>query len=255
MTRLLNGVVKVSQRLIRFALATLLWAHTVFLFQIPSYKVDQLARTIHLSVAELLLFGLLIAFSYLAGTSFWSAVGNLVYIYCFPFVILFYLSKWFLKCFLAVGRWVNRDYLAVPAEAQQFEEAAPGMGIALVPSTAPAQPVETKSSARVWSFVLRPLRRFTLLWCILLVSATHRAICWLALIIVIIHRGVLGLIRIPVLLQTFATPLERAIRQNVNQWVAKLAQVSEDTPASPDMRVLLQTLRFFETGIRAIKNW
>lgn len=190
MTRLLNGVVKVSQRLIRFALATLLWAHTVFLFQIPSYKVDQLARTIHLSVAELLLFGLLIAFSYLAGTSFWSAVGNLVYIYCFPFVILFYLSKWFLKCFLAVGRWVNRDYLAVPAEAQQFEEAAPGMGIALVPSTAPAQPVETKSSARVWSFVLRPLRRFTLLWCILLVSATHRAICWLALIIVIIHGAI-----------------------------------------------------------------
>jgi hypothetical protein len=76
-------------KITRFSLSLLLWAHALFAINIHSSLVWRVAHAIHLTAAEFVLLSLTILFSYLASTGFWPAVGNLLYIY---FSHLYYFS-------------------------------------------------------------------------------------------------------------------------------------------------------------------
>ena len=213
-----------------------------------------IADAIHVTAVELALLSLLILFSYLASTGFWPAVGNFLYIYFFPFVLLFYVAKWLVNLLIVVGRWIN---------PQTGNTAPPGdrrpkvVTILQLPGSQTVKRVDTISDkSTVWHVLIRPVSRFTVLWCFLLLVATHKAIIWAALIVVLIHIGrfVVRLARMFLGTNTFFETLEEGVQKTADDWLAKLALVTRESHPTPELRVLWQTVRNFELGVLALKN-
>jgi len=86
--------INVASNLIRFCLAVFLWSHAFFLLNIQSRIAEYIRGRVHVTTAEAILFVLLLTFSFVAGSGFGQTFVNLVYIYFFPFVLLFYAVYW-----------------------------------------------------------------------------------------------------------------------------------------------------------------
>ena len=244
-------------RTTRFLLATLLWGHAFFLVNVRSQLLFGVAQRLHLTSLEFVFLGLVILFSYLAGTGFWSGVGNFAYIYFFPFVIIFYLAKLIAKSLLIIGRWLNPSppQELLDMQDQQVSMTPLGIDSGIAERRAGNGP-GNGDRPRFWTFLLRPFRRFTILWCLLLMVATHAQVIGVALIVVLIHitRTVVRLVRVSFFSKTFFSELERMIAKNVDDTLVKLRAVTEDAPASPELRVLWQSVHNFEVGVRALGN-
>src|SRR5260370_26458620 len=87
-----------------FLLAVFLWLHALFLLDIQSTLVTKCTKLLQLTSSEVVLFGLLVIFTFLTSSGFWKTLRSLAYIYFFPFVLLAYAFYW---CFLAL-RAINR---------------------------------------------------------------------------------------------------------------------------------------------------
>jgi hypothetical protein len=250
----MKAIGKTINKATRFALSLLLWAHAVFAINIQSPTVLRIAQVLHLTVAEFVLLSLTIVFSYLASTGFWSAVGNLLYIYFFPFVLLFYAAKWALKLLLVIGRWLNPKTDGVILADKQRPALLVGLRL---PGPQKITTVDAIQDQSVRLHLLfRPVRRFTLLWCLLLLLATHTAVIWVALMVILIHiaRFFVRLVRVFLGSRTFFERLEEGIQRVADDWLAKIAHVTSDSPPTPELRALWQSIRNFELGILALKD-
>jgi hypothetical protein len=242
-------------RITRFALSVLLWAHALFAINIYSQLIWRIAKAVDLTAIEFLLLVLLVVFSYLASTGFWAAIGNLLYIYFFPFVLIFYIAKWTIKLLPAINRWLNpQSNTALQAHDRNWNLVVTTLRL---PGSIPTRRIATiDEKSRVWPLLFRPLVRFTVLWCFLVLVATHKPILWVVLSIVLIHiaRLVFRLIRFALISTRGLRSLEENIQRNVDEWLAKLAFVTTESPPTQDLRNLWQMLRNFELGVRALKN-
>src|ERR1035437_1221418 len=250
----MKALVATLNRVTRFSLSVLLWAHALFDINIQRRLIWPIAHTLHVTAVEFVLLSLLILFSYLASTGFWPAVGNFLYIYFFPFVLLFYVAKWLIKLLLVVGRWLNPQAGPTTSSGEPRPKVAT---ILRLPGSQTVGRVDTISdTSKLWHLLVRPVSRFTVLWCLLLLVATHIAIIWVALVVTLIHIGrfVVRLVRISLGSQTFFATLEEGVQKTADDWLAKLALVTRESPPTPDLRVLWQTVRNFELGVLALKN-
>lgn len=244
----------ILNKLTRFSLAVLLWAHALFAIDIHSRFVWRIAQTIHLTAVELVLLGLLVLFSYLASTGFWSAVGNFLFIYFFPFVLLFYGAKWIVKLLVVVGVWLKPQAGIAGSSGEQQPRVAKPLQL---PGSQVVGKVDTISDkSTFWRLLVRPVSRFTILWCFLLLVATHRAIIWVALIVTLLHifRFIVRLARISLGSGTLFERLEEGVQKVADDWLAKLAHVTRESAPTPDLRALWQNVRNFELGVLALKN-
>jgi hypothetical protein len=66
-----------------FFLALFLWLHAIFFLTVPSSVTARSIRLLRLTSSELVLFGLLLVFSFLTASGFWKTFRSLVYIYFF----------------------------------------------------------------------------------------------------------------------------------------------------------------------------
>src|SRR5579862_9326191 len=64
-------------------LAAFLWLHALFFLNFHSVFISKFTQLLHLSTSEVILFGLLLIFSFAAGSGFWKPLRSVAYIYAF----------------------------------------------------------------------------------------------------------------------------------------------------------------------------
>jgi len=175
------------RKITTFLVAVLFWSRALFILNMQSSFVTRCADYLRLTVSETILLALLVIFSFASGSGFWKPFRSLLYICAFPFVLFWKLLYWFFRALGALNTWFKAQaaYQSVDTlVVQQKELPAPPPA----PTTAaPATPGAKERTKEFLNFLLRPFRRFTFLWCILLLSATHIQIVWVCLIVLMLH--------------------------------------------------------------------
>ena len=261
-------MLKRIRSLVRFCVAATLWVHAAFLLDMPRIRFALLSSRLHTSQGEITVLILIAGFSILASYGWAKVAVDLIYIYFFPFVCLYYLGRWLVR----FGLWLNQ-YIAPGIEAETTEAPyytqipLPTLVAAAAPSSpqiAVPQLVEPKQTLwqKILTYAIRPFKQFTLLWCLLLLLTTHQWLAYIALAIVSIHIFVL-LIR--VLKMSFTTDgwlskiaknlqgqMEDHIRRIIDARNAELTQ--ETRQAWTALRSLLMGVNFLQR-CRQIAQW
>jgi hypothetical protein len=242
-----------------FLLALFLWFHALFFLNIHWVLLSKWAEVLRLAPSEALLFALLVIFSFLTASGFWKTLLSLLYIYFFPFVLLGYLFLWFFRTLRAMNRWFKAQ--ATP----------PGLGTSSViqqntPTIAPmasagsVNPVGAKTKAtEFFRFLLRPFRRFMLLWCILLLVTTHPAVVWLCLIVVLaqLAHQIFVLLEILIFSPWVGESLRKlgsALLTPLNNALVALTAVTRDASPTNELRNLFNQLKIWRQVLEFLKD-
>jgi hypothetical protein len=256
----MNSVVIATRRLTRFLLASFLWLHALFFWNPQTRILTVLSRYIHLTFSEVTLFVLLFLFSVLCSSGWWNTVKSAAYIYCFPFVLL---GRFFVLLFLAlkgINAWFKRDQPAEdgPTLAELVVLPNPAMVAQPAVSPAPAIPVEpaAKKSPTTLSILTRPFRHFTVLWCALLLFATHKLVLWLSFAVVL---GVLALriwaiLKLTLFSRSWLEKIGAACYARLNVMLTMLAAVTPKTEVTKELRELWQQLGLWQGVSRFLAN-
>ena len=180
-------IATVSDRIRRattLLLAVFLWAHALFLIDVQSTGLSRLSKLRHFTDSEAVLFGLLVALSFLSASGFWRMLRSVLYIYLFPFVLIGYGLYCCALMLRAINRWF-RKY--APTQPHQFVEATKA-----IPPPGASGKIDGRTEKRngvrgLLRFLSLPFRTFMTLWCILLLTATHIQVVWLCLIVVMVQ--------------------------------------------------------------------
>lgn len=241
-----------------FLLAVFLWLHAFFFLPIQPTIVAKIARVLRLAPSEIVLFALLVIFSFLAASGFWRTVGSIAYIYGFPFVVLGYMLWLGFRLIRATNRWlisqapsppIVRPLILTPIQAP------------IVPNptqTAVVTPDTAETNAGIKRFLFRPFRRFMFLWCILLLATTHQTVVWLCLIIVIaqLARQILIILRL-----VFSPKIEEVLNRigpavvvQINNALVALRNITRDVAPSNELRNLFNQLNLWRTLLDFLRN-
>src|SRR5690242_20611903 len=86
----MSAIVDRARKVMRFLLSAYLWLHACFILDGHSTAVRFLTATFHLSLAETVILVVIIVFTFVAGDGLWQSTLNTLYIFFFPFILLFY---------------------------------------------------------------------------------------------------------------------------------------------------------------------
>jgi hypothetical protein len=252
----MSSLILFVRRLTTFLLASFLWIHALFFWNVQTSLVAGLSRYMHLTLSEVTLFILLFLFSILCSSGWWGAVTSAGYIYFFPFVLVTY---FFILIFLAlkgINAWFSKDQPSVTgpslSELVVLPTQAPSATIVMAQPSAPAP----KKTPSIFSVVTRPFRHFTLLWCALLLFATHKPVLWLSLAVVL---GVLALrittiLKMTLFSRSWLEKIGAAFYTRLNAMLGILATVSPKTEVSKELKDLWQQLGLWEKAARFLSN-
>jgi len=242
-----------------FLLAVFLWLHALFFLPVQPALITRLAQGLRLTPSEIVLFVLLVIFSFLAASGFWRTVGSIAYIYGFPFVLVGYTFWWAFRIIRATNRWLLSQAPSPPIVRS----------IVFVPTPAPivsesvqleVSPDTTKQKAAdIWRFLLRPFRRFMLLWCILLLVTTHRTVIWLCLAVVLIQLArliflILRFLLFSPQLREILNKIGPALVTPIDNALTALKNVTRDVAPNNELRNLLNQLNIWRTMLDFLKN-
>jgi len=222
------------RKITTFLLAVFLWSHALFILNVQSTFVAKSAQYLRLTISETLLLTLLVIFSFASGSGFWKPFRSVLYIYAFPFVLFWKLLYWFFRALGALHRWFKAQ--AYQSAATLVVEQKESPTSPLSSATAPAKPGAKERTKEFLDFLLRPFRRFTFLWCILLLSATHIQIVWVCLVVLMVHlaRRIFGLLKIMLFFDPY---MKRAIEKMfdiIGNAVDAIYAFTPDTTPSAD---------------------
>jgi len=216
-----------------------LWTHALLFLNIQSPVISGAAGLLRLTSSEIVLFALLLSFSFLAASGFWKTIRSLAYIYLFPFVLFMYFLYFCFLLIRATHRWLKVQGNLQMGEAVVSDQKAlttlPG------PPTSSGIPSEaTENASGLLRFLLRPFRRFTFLWCILLVVATHAVIVWLSLVVVLIHlaRKIRLILKMVLFSDLWLQRIGANILTSLDKVLAGLAGVTLDSTPTVELRTL-----------------
>lgn len=241
------------RRAIRFTLAAFLWLHTLFVLHVQPPNFSKLGAPLHLTGSELAVFVLLFGFSVLTGYGYGNLSVDLLYVYFFPFVLLFTVVRWMLGALLRLNRWITAGAsidspisaikLVAPPETINNEQALP---------SAPKQP----RWRATFIAVAKPLRRFTFLWFFLLAITTHEMLMRIALAIVLIHVAfaLVAVLRFTVFSASVLSQLEDKITHYAEGLIAKIQSVNRDTDPSQELRNTWVSVTALLVGMRVLQN-
>jgi hypothetical protein len=231
------------RRATTFLVAVLLWTHALLFLNIQSPAIHGAARLLRLTSSEIALFALLLSFSFLAASGFWRTLRSLAYIYFFPFVLSMYLLYLCFVLVRATHRWLSTQGRPRLGEVPVLEQRA--LTIPQAQSTGPETAGKpSRNVAELVHFLARPFRRFTFLWCILLVVATHAAIVWLSLVIVLIHlaRRIGLILKMLLFSDPWLREVGARILSNLNSLLAGLAAVTGESSPTAELKNLWNQL-------------
>ncbi len=224
----------------------MLWLHAAFLLNVRPEAISKSSAWLHLTSVELIFFLLLTLFSFVAGSGFWSGAANVAYIYFFPFVLFFYIIIGLFHVLRRLGFFGERPahLAAVSSPTTSLPTKAEG----------PSVRERTNNTAAV---LLRPFNRFTVLWCLLLLAATHIAILWAALVIVLIHllRSAARILRLSWISESRFGEIEAKFQQVVDEdLLPKLQAVTRESPADPALKNLWNMFQSYEKIFKFVQD-
>jgi hypothetical protein len=254
----MNSVVIIIRRLTRFLLASFLWLHALFFWNPHTRILPVLSRYIHLTLSEMTLFVLLFLFSVLGSSGWWNTVKSALYIYGFPFVLLY---RFFVLLFLVlkgINAWLSRDQPAEDGPTLTELIVLPSEAVPVPQAIAPAIPVTpaTKKSPTAFSMVSRPFRRFTVFWCALLLFATHDFVLWLsfAVVMCVLALRVLTILKLTLFSRSWLEKIGAAIYTRLNIMLGMLAVVTPKTEVNKELKDLWRQLNLWERVARFLGN-
>jgi len=248
-------LLEIIRRVTTFLLAAYLWLHALFLLNVQPTIISKSTRLLRLTASEVVLFSLLVIFSFLAASGFWRTLRSLAYIYLFPFVLVVYGCYWFFLVLRVTNRWFK-----VQASPQQSSILVPEQSSRAIAPAAPAgsggKASVKKSIAELARFLLRPFRRFMFLWCILLLVTTHTTIVWLCLIVVLAHlaRKVFFILKILLFSDPWLKKFAPALLAGLNTALSALAAVTSDVAPTNELKNLWNQLNLWKKILDFLKD-
>lgn len=243
-------------RLTTFLLASFLWIHALFFWNVQTRVVAGLSWYMHLSLSEVTLFILLFLFSILCSSGWWGAVKSALYIYFFPFVLVIY---FFILVFLVLKRinaWFSKDQPSVTrpslSELVVLPTPTPSAKIIIAQPSPPA----AKKTPSLFSVVTRPLRHFTLLWCALVLFATHKPVLWLSLgaVLCVLALRIRTILKLTLFSRSWLEKIGAAFYTRLNTMLGILATVTPKTEVTKELKDLWQQLGLWERVSRFLSN-
>ena len=240
-----------------FFLAVFLWLHAIFFLNFHSAIISNLAQLLRLTVSEVVLLVLLVTFSLVTSSGFWRTLQSLAYIYFFPLVLFWYACYGCYVALRAFNRWVisqtnpGARVLAISAQRMATEShvvAAP------VPICDDDSGGKNRATA-ILHMLLRPFRRFTFLWCFLLLVTTHLGVLWVSLIVVLLHvgRAIARVLKVAFLSGPRLAAAGQELAKTASGYIAKLEAATEESLSIKELNTLLGQLRLVEivTAVQA----
>jgi hypothetical protein len=216
-----------------FLLAVFLWFHALFILNVQSTFTAKCAYYLRLTTSETVLVGLLVIFSFTAGSGFWKPFRSLLYIY-----------QWF------------------KTQAGESPDNLPVSGPQNAP-TVPKQPLVTPKQTGIEerakefaNFLLRPFRRFTVLWCILLLVSTHTGIVWVCLAVISLHlvRKIIAVLKVMLFFDVYLKKAVESVFETVGGAVDIIDAVTSDTTPSNELRTTWRQLKTWGTITAFLRN-
>jgi hypothetical protein len=194
----------------------------------------------NLNVGELAVLCLIAALSVLAAYGIGNILVDLIYIYFFPFVLLYYAGRVAYK----VVRAVNRVFVRLGTEDVQPLDinSIPGFPSPTMlptgsatqgqPAVASAKSTHSGLKNRFQRLITAPFVRFSLLWCVLLLLSTNRKLLWIALAIVLFHigRALIAIVGVAIFSTNWLSQLEDRIRSKAEAWIENIVAANESAP-------------------------
>lgn len=243
------------RRATTFLFAAFLWLHALFLLNSQSIFLSKYTQLITLTTSEIVLFGLLVVFSLLAASGFWKMLLSLAYIYFFPFVLLAY-ALYLCFCILrTMNRWFKTQEPSKQAALLVAGKEAPQIAPVFPPVSGGVAEAK-KQPTGLLSFLLRPFRRFMMLWCVLLLVTTHLAVVWMCLIVVLVHlaRRVLAILKILLLSEAWMAKIAEGILTGLNTVLVALGSVSREATRTNELEKLWNQVKLWRTVLDFLKD-
>jgi len=224
------------RKITTFLLAVFIWSHALFILNVQSTFAARCAQYLRLTISETILLALLVIFSFASGSGFWKPFRSLLYIYAFPFVLFWKFLYWSFRALRALNRWFKAQAYQSINTLIVDQKALPAPSS--TPTTAPAKPGAKERAKEVLNFLLRPFRRFTFLWCILLLSATHIQIVWVCLVVLMVHlaRRMFGLLKVMLFFDPFMKRAIATMFEIVGKAVDAINAFTPDATPSPELK-------------------
>lgn len=236
-----KDVLRRARSLIRTIAATVLWLNALLLFPVTRPSVAAIANRLRLDLGETSILIVLACLSLLYSYGWTRFALDLLYIYAFPFVLLFKLARF---VSLSLIRTTTRDPQTVTTTAK----------------SASVMP-EPRLVRRSWNWrmglkrLAKPFTSYTLLWCLLIVLASRRALLWLSLFIVIAHlaRAVVRGIRLGTMSHGWLRSLEDLLRSHADRLIVAVVAAPENAKDKPTEDAI-RSLVGLQLGIGLLKN-
>ena len=239
--------VDLARKITRFCLAVFLWSHTLFLLNVQSRILEYLKHRIHVTSAEAIVFVLLLTFTFVAGAGFGETLVNVVYIYFFPVVLLFYAFYWPIRALRFGFRKVSATRTADIPAGTLLVQATPTPIVLTAPISERKSGAKENVEASV-EFLTRPLRKFTFLWCVLVLLASDKPIVWIALTVLLLQL-VVKIWRVTRLFWSSKPFLAQAanwISKVLNDTTSKLTSLNFEVASLTDLKNLLNQIKGFK---------
>ncbi len=246
-------MLKRIRSLTRLAVAIILWAHAIFLFDVPRASPAPLFNRLHTSAGEVTVLTLIAGFSVLTSYGWSNVAVDLAYVYFFPFICLYYLAR---RAVISLGRPAvttepsdSSDpppyYVQIPWPAL----VAPASGVAKpVAGSTPAEQINESFRAKLARHALRPFRHFTLLWCLLLLLTTHRWLLRTALVVVSVQLVALLIgIALSFTSNDWLSKFSQAFQQESEKLIKKVTEANAEV--TQDVRSAWVSLRLYLMGV------
>ncbi|MBV9437223.1 MAG: hypothetical protein JOZ44_14290 [Acidobacteria bacterium] len=230
----------------RFIFASVVWLHAFFLLSLNLPSVRPLAASTRMTVNETVVVVLIACASILSGYGWKNISVDLCYLYFFPFILLFHLAKFSFRFMKAIALW-NEDR----------EVSQPVLQLAAVSQidTVPT-PTRKISWAEALKSISKPMRQFTLLWCLLLLLSSHRFLIVLALGIVLWHlvralytigASVIGSVG-------WLATVEAKVREQAEALITSVLAAPQIQKDDAKLREVWSRWKTFQVGISLLRN-
>ncbi len=196
---------------------------------------------------------LLLAFSFIAGSSFWQALVNLLYIYFFPFVLLFYAFYWPIRVLRVIFSKLKRGRSADASASTLVAPTSPTSIVLTAPMS--ERNAVSESGLRVaFELLTRPFRKFTYLWCLLVLLATHKPIEWIALTVLLLQLAgkIYWVVRVFWSSKSFLVRAATSVSNFLNDSLHKLTSLDFEIAPLTELKNLLNQIKGFKAALEFV---
>jgi hypothetical protein len=241
-------ILKWVRRVARFVVATALWLNALLLLRFARPNLSPLAARLHLNLGETTILVLIASLSILLSYGVKNLLVDALYIYFFPFVLVFLAAR---TAYFLWRTVIRRQQSAKSAAITQ------AISTQVQPQTAALAIASPKPGMwdRVRRDVFRPFFQFTLLWGVLLLLTSRRWLLCAALAIVLFH-----LARTLVTVSSFAvfslkglSQLEERIRGWAENLIRTAIAASKQAGDTQDLRKTWGAITALQLGLKLLQ--